>query len=252
MSKPVKKILFLLGLMILAWLILVRGVLGQETFPWTDQFVQKVVAAETPQDAVGLVLSAFNEPGSSGINFSGGVTVTVDAETWLVVATDWGADIPAEAEPLNIVEDSGYGAWLIAGPWEGFIPSGVGVSLAEEVEVVPTTFTVYLPFISTPPSPWMSAPLVQQALAAASPADSVAFVLGVFNDPTRSGGINFAANPTLSVAAGQAYLVAVDWGDADRIGAIPVNVTEEGAYGTWVIPGPWNGAVPGGVGVPLH
>lgn len=250
MKKFLVHVVTLLLLGAVADFVLVQGAFGKGDFPWTEPLVQDVLAAPSPQDAVGLVLAAFNEPGSSGINFAGGVTVTVGAETWLVAATDWGADIPTEAEPLNIVDDSGYGAWLLAGPWEGFIPSGVGVFLAEEVVVEPTTYNIFLPFMTTPPSPWMSAPLVREAQAAGSPAASVTFVIGVFNDPTSPGGINFAANPVLSLTADQAFLVAVDWGDPAPAGVIPVQT--EGGYGTWVIPGPWSGNVPSGVGVPLH
>lgn len=249
MNRPLRKILILLGLGFLAWLLLVKGVLGQEAFPWTDPLVQTVIAAATPQDAVDLVIAAFNEPGSNGLNFAEGVTTTVASETWLVVATDWEFNIPTEADPLNIIEGSGYGVSLIAGPWEGYIPSGVGVILAEEVEEVPTSFSIFLPFVTTPPSPWMSHPLVQQALATGSPAASVAFVVGVFNNPATTGEINFAGGYQLVVASGQAYLVATDLGYPAPAGAIPVNT--DGGYGTWLLgPGTWT--LTSGVGVPLH
>lgn len=88
-------------------------------FPWDNRVVLATQAAETPQDAVDIVVDSFlNWEEIDRINLleAGdlGKIITTDSDWWLV-ATDWKTTNMDEIPGTPVRNDYGYGVFLLQG-----------------------------------------------------------------------------------------------------------------------------------------
>lgn len=223
---------------------------------YDTSLISATLHASSPQVAVSLVITAFNEPTyTTKINFDGGKQfASKEGEVW-VLATDWQTlTLPVGVTAINV--QGGYGVWLIQDSWEGFVKAGVGVRVKEKVET-PNPSTTITPTVTITPTTAPTAtptppdyPLVHQTLAVSTAQESVEVVVKAFDAAKDGNRQNFAGGATtVFIPENQYWLIATDWGATIPTAVHALKV--EGGYGTWWVTGPVNLTISNGVAVRL-
>lgn len=117
-------------------------------FPWDNRVVLAAMAAETPQDAVDIVVSEFlnwNEADKINLLEAGDLSKIQTSDTdWWLVATDWHTTDLSQVPALPVNNDYGYGVWLCQGKAIHQAPhQGVAIRLIKlKFQYIPMLYSV--------------------------------------------------------------------------------------------------------------